>query len=84
MNATIRELLKSTGRLAVDVDALCDTDDLHNAGLTSFATVELMMTLEDKFGIEYPDRMMNRRHFATIAAIEGAVRQLVGPDAVAA
>ena len=84
MNATIREILTRAGRLSVDVASLSDTADLHNAGLTSFATVELMMTLEDRFGIEYPDRMMNRRHFASIGAIEAAVRQLAGPDAVAA
>ena len=84
MNATIRATLKTAGRLSVAVDTLSDGDDLHNAGLTSFGTVELMMALEDAFGVEYPDRMMNRRQFAPSGSIAAASRQLTGSDAVAA
>lgn len=73
MKTKIREILKTTGRLPVDVATLADDADLHNAGLTSFGTVELMMALEEAFDVEFPDKMMNRRNFASIAAIESAV-----------
>jgi acyl carrier protein len=76
MKAKIREVLAKHGRLPVDVATLGDADDLHAAGLTSFASVELMMALEEAFDIEYPDRMMNRRNFSSIAAIEGAVEKI--------
>lgn len=73
MKTKIREILKTTGRLPVDVATLTDDADLHNAGLTSFGTVELMMALEEAFDVEFPDKMMNRRNFASIAAIASAI-----------
>lgn len=76
MKAKIREILAKHGRLPVAIETLGDTDDLHAAGLTSFASVGLMMALEEAFDIEYPDRMMNRRNFASVAAIEGALEQI--------
>ena len=73
MKATIREILAKHGRLPVAVESLDDNADLHAAGLTSFGSVEVMMALEEAFDIEFPDRMLNRRNFASIAAIEAAV-----------
>lgn len=73
MKSTIREILSKHGRLPVAVDTLADDADLHLAGLTSFGSVEVMMALEEAFDIEFPDRMLNRRNFSSIAAIENAV-----------
>lgn len=73
MKSRIRDILKTTARLPVDVAALADDADLYNAGLTSFGTVELMMALEEAFEVEFPDKMMNRRNFASVAAIENAI-----------
>ncbi len=83
MKTEIREILSKHGRLPVAVDGLADDADLHAAGLTSFGSVEVMMALEEAFGIEFPDRMLNRRNFASIAAIENAVR-MVQTEAAAA
>ena len=55
MKTRIREILKTTGKLPVDVATLADEADLYNAGLTSFGTVELMMALEEAFDIVVPD-----------------------------
>ena len=79
MNAKIRALIGEFGRLSIDVAALKDDADLYTAGLTSFASVQLMLGIEEAFDIEFPERMLNRRSFASIAAIESAVRELV-PD----
>lgn len=82
MKDAIREILTKHGRLPVAVDTLADDADLHAAGLTSFGSVEVMMALEEEFGIEFPDRMLNRRNFASIAAIANAV-QMVQTEAAA-
>jgi acyl carrier protein len=37
-----------------------------------------MLALEGEFNIEFPDQMLNRSVFASIAAITTAVRQLNG------
>lgn len=72
----IREVLRQHAKLAVDVATLKPESDLYEAGLTSHATVNLMVALEDQFGVEFPERMMRRRSFESIAAIEGALSQL--------
>lgn len=82
MKDAIRDILAKHGRLPVAVDSLSDDADLHAAGLTSFGSVEVMMALEEEFGIEFPDRMLNRRNFASIAAIANAV-QMVQTEAAA-
>ena len=73
---TIRDLIVGHGRLPVDVATLDDSQDLYAAGLTSFAAVQLMLALEDRFEIEFPENMLNRRSFASIDAIAGCVHRL--------
>ena len=84
MNAKIRALLMEFGRLPVDVATLKDDADLYAAGLTSFASVQLMLGIEEAFDIEFPERMLNRRSFASIGAIAQAVTELAPEAAQAA
>ena len=72
----IRRILKDHARLLVDVDRLDDTSDLYQAGLTSLSTVNLMLALEEHFDIEFPDHMLKRGTFESIAAIESAVTEI--------
>ena len=74
----IREIISKHGRLSVSVDQLQDTSDLYNAGLTSLATVGLMLALEEQFDIEIPDHMLSRKTFASIDSIRETVEKLVG------
>ena len=41
--ATIRDILAQHGRLSVNVRTLKDDGDLYDAGLTSLATVSIML-----------------------------------------
>jgi len=72
----VREIVVAHTRLAVDVAALADEDDLYSAGLTSHASVNLMLALEDAFDIEFPERLLRRQTFESIAAISAAIDQL--------
>ena len=83
MTKAIRELITEHGRLPVAVSTLSDTQDLYASGLTSFAAVQLMLGLEDHFGIEFPESMLNRRSFASVAAIEACLRKLAPSSAAA-
>ena len=69
MTEAIRRLLREHGRLAEDVASLTTAGDLFEAGLTSHASVNLMLALEEHFEVEFPERMLHRRTFASIAAI---------------
>jgi acyl carrier protein len=79
----VRELVSQHGRLSVPVTELADDSDLYNAGLTSLATVGLMLALEDGFDIEFPDAMLSRRTFGSIASLAAAVEELAGKPAPA-
>jgi acyl carrier protein len=72
----VRTILKAHGNLSADSATLADNDDLYEAGLSSFATVQLMLALEDEFGVEIPEKLLNRRTFASIAAIAGVIETL--------
>lgn len=73
MKQEIREILTKLGGLPVSVETLGDDADLYTAGLSSFASVQLMLGLEDKFDIEIPDHLLNRKSFSSIDAIAETV-----------
>jgi acyl carrier protein len=77
----IRAVVKEHGRLAANVDTLADTADLYQAGMTSHASVNLMLALEDRFGVEFPERMLRRRTFESLAAIRDAIAELSAANA---
>jgi acyl carrier protein len=61
----------------VALDQIADETDLYSAGLSSFASVQLMLGIEDAFDIEFPDNLLNRKSFASIAAIEKTVGMIL-------
>ena len=74
----IRRVLGEHARLPVDVDTIADDADLFAAGMTSHASVNLMLALEDAFDLEFPDRMLTRSVFESISAIDAAIEELNG------
>jgi len=78
MTDAIRAIVKEHARLAADVATLSDEADLYQAGLTSHATVNLMLALEGHFDVEFPDRMLRKRVFESVASIRAAIAELKG------
>ncbi len=76
MQDKIRKILKDHGRLAVDVTTLSETSDLYQSGMTSHASVNVMLALEGEFDVEFPDHMLKRSVFESIASISSAINQL--------
>lgn len=76
ITADIRQIIKDHARLQADVDTVTVEADLYQAGMTSHASVNVMLALEDHFDIEFPDRMLKRSVFESIAAIELALGEL--------
>ena len=73
MNSKIQTIIRAHGRLSVDIDKLGENEDLYDAGMTSHATVNVMLALENHFDIEFPDSMLSRKTFASIESIAEAV-----------
>lgn len=59
-----------------DVSGFEPERDLYAAGLTSLATVGLMLALEERFDIEFSEAMLSRGTFRSIASIAEAVAKL--------
>ena len=76
MKSDIRAIIEEFGRLPIRIENLGDSDNLYDAGLTSFASVQLMLALEDRFNVEIPTAMLNRRTFASINAIAAAIAEV--------
>lgn len=83
MEDQLRGILDEVGGLATPVAEITADQDLFAAGLTSFATVTVMLAIEEEFEVEFPDRLLNRATFKTIATLVGVVTELKG-DRVAA
>lgn len=72
----IRQVLREHGRLNRDVGELGPDTDLYQSGLTSHASVNVMLALESAFDVEFPDHMLKRSVFSSIAAIRRALTEL--------
>jgi acyl carrier protein len=76
MDETIRAILAEHGRLSIDTAQLADDTDLYGVGLTSHATVTVMLAIEDAFEIEVPDSMLRKGTFQTIGSMRAMVSAL--------
>jgi D-alanine--poly(phosphoribitol) ligase subunit 2 len=77
MRDRVRTIVGSMNLLPVPVDGLSDQDNLFDAGMTSFGSVQLMLAVEEEFDIEFPNSLLTRKTFATIGGLISAVNQLV-------
>jgi acyl carrier protein len=76
MKDQIRQVIRENGNLAVDPSTLADDADLYQAGMTSHASVNVMIALEDTFDIEFLDSMLKRSVFESIDSIAAALEQV--------
>ena len=72
----VRQIVREHGRLPADLDALDDEADLYQAGMTSHASVNLMLALEAEFDVEFPDAMLKRTVFQSVRSISDALQTL--------
>ena len=72
----IKQVLAAQAELNKDVSRLDIDDDLFAAGMSSRATVGVMLGLESAFDIEFPDAMLRRDVFESIRSIGNALQSL--------
>jgi acyl carrier protein len=75
VEAKVREVLAKHGNLSLDPGTLPEDTSLSEAGMTSHATVNVMLALEAVFG-ELPEHMLTRSTFRNIASISAAMQTL--------
>ena len=77
MRDRVRTIVGSMNLLSVPLDGISDDDNLFDAGMTSFGSVQLMLAIEEEFNIEFPNSLLTRKTFATLDGLISAVEQLV-------
>lgn len=77
----IRSLLDQNPMIPLDFGTISNDANLYDAGLTSFASVQLMLALEEEFDIEFPETMLTRNTFATLNSIADAITRLTAKAA---
>jgi acyl carrier protein len=77
MQDKIRDVLAAHGRMPVNANEIDDQADLYDLGLTSHASVDVMLALEDAFDIEFPDEVLKKSTFQSVHNIAQVVESLV-------
>jgi acyl carrier protein len=72
----IRQIIRDHAGLRLDFDKVVYSTDLYRAGMTSYASVALMIALENEFELEFPDAMLSRSVFESIDSIASAIESL--------
>ena len=76
LETQIRAVLHDHGRLNKPASQIGSDADLYQAGMTSHASVNVMLALEGAFNVEFPDHMLKRSVFNSIASIRDALAEL--------
>jgi acyl carrier protein len=74
---TVRAVIEAHGRLPGRT-SVGDDEDLFRAGMTSHATVNVMLALEEAFDIEFSDELLTKSTFRSVSSIQDAVLGLMG------
>lgn len=77
----IRTVLDAHAKLRGSAADLTDDADLYTAGMTSHASVNVMLALEDAFDVEFPDELLTKHTFCTIGNIRAGLETLMGVPA---
>lgn len=73
IETTVRSVLADQGKLSEDAQSIAVDADLYRAGMTSHASVNVMLGLEDEFDIEFPEELLTKATFTSISSISEAV-----------
>jgi acyl carrier protein len=63
-----------------DSGELTGADELASLGLDSMSIMQLLGDIEDNFGIELPDEILNEDTFATVGSLWSTVATLLVAD----
>lgn len=76
----IKERVRKTVTELTEIDQdklLKDDDDLFFNGMSSRASVALMLGLESEFDIEFPESMLHRDNFKSVDCISKAIAEII-------
>jgi acyl carrier protein len=81
-DATVSEKLLTVlaGHLpSIPADLDLATVSLPDLGLDSMSAIELVIAIEDTFGVQFPEEQLVRETFATYGSLETVVKSMIVP-----
>lgn len=69
----IRNIVIESAQLPINAQQISDKMDLDDAGITSLGRMNVIVALEDRLQINFPDDMMTRKNFSSIDAMSKTV-----------
>ena len=72
----VKQVIINYAELSDQAESLKVDDDLFALGMSSRASVGVMLGLESEFDIEFPDSMLRKDVFMTIRAISAAIESI--------
>lgn len=69
----IKKIIVEFAEVQCDMATLGTDDNLFNIGMSSRASVNLMIGLESEFDIEFPDDMLRKEVFESVRAIASTI-----------
>ena len=76
MRNELRTIIANYGKLSTPLDRLGDDDDLFRAGMDSLAVFNVLIAIEERFKVQWPETMLNRHAFASITALEQVLQSV--------
>ncbi|MFJ8582786.1 acyl carrier protein [Micromonospora sp. NPDC093277] len=76
METQVREILVKHSGLGDSVSGVDAGENLWQLGMTSLASVQVMVALEETFGVEIPDDKLRHATFASVDNIMSCMRSL--------
>ncbi|WP_329179997.1 MULTISPECIES: acyl carrier protein [unclassified Streptomyces] len=77
MDEEIRQVIAGAPKLRDIVPGLPADADLWDAGMDSVTSVQMMLLLEDHYGVEFPQAVLTRETFTSIRSIGSALAPLL-------
>lgn len=74
----IRDALEEASNGKIAAEEVAAEQDLSDLGLTSHEVIQWMVGIEEALDIEFEDEHLKRETFASIAAVQRTVEELLG------
>lgn len=72
----VKKVVVKHAEIGQDLDSLKEDESLFVKGMSSRASVAVMIGLEAEFDVEFPDEMLRREVFESVHSISSAISSL--------
>jgi len=76
MIEVIRQIIDAKGHLPVAARTIDPNANLYEAGLSPFAAIQVMLALEEAYGVEFPKQMLRRQSFSSLNSIAACLERV--------